>query len=90
MKVQHKIIDGEPYKVISRISAKKALEALIPAIMEIEGGYYVNVCEFISDANKGLSATGSLYRFESTSKIVGPVGWEGDYVDTITVVESEL
>ena len=88
MTVRHEIIDGEPYKVIGRLSTKETLESLIPAIMEIEGGYYENICEFITAANNGLSATGSPYRFESTSKIEGPVGWEGDYVDTITVVES--
>ncbi len=55
MVVRHKIIDGMPYKIIGRtISIQETLEALIPAIMEIEGGYYLNVCEFISDANRGL------------------------------------
>jgi len=71
------------------MTTRETLEALIPAIMAIEGGYYENVCEFISEANKGLSGIGSPYRFESTSTIAGAVGWEGDYVDTTTVVESE-
>ncbi len=88
MVVRHKIIDGMPYKIIGRISIQETLEALIPAIMEIEGGYYANVCEFISDANRGLTEIGSPYRFESTSKICWPGELaEGVYVDNITVIE---
>jgi hypothetical protein len=70
---------------------KETLEALIPAIMEIEGGYYSTVCEFISDANRCLAGVDYQYRFESTSKVDDGEGW-GDTinVDTITVVECNL
>jgi hypothetical protein len=89
---RHKIIDGMPFKIIGRISIQETLEALIPAIMEIEGGYYAKVCEFISDANKGLANIGSPYRFESTYRMDGEEGkWGGlvENVDTIKVIEVE-
>lgn len=85
--MRNKIIDGQPYKVNGRVSAKETLEALIPAIMEIEGGFYENVCEFIEAANKGLEQLGSPYRFESTSKMDDTPLGAGKNVDTITVKE---
>lgn len=72
------------------MTTKETLEALIPAIMEIEGRYYETVCEFISDANRGLAAAGSPYRFESTSRMDGIEGeWGGPVknVNAITIVE---
>lgn len=57
---------------------RETLEAMIPAILEIEGGYHENACEFISDANQGLAEIGSSYCFEATSKMVGTEGeWAG-------------
>ena len=70
------------------MTTKETLEALIPAIMEIEGGYYENVCKFISNANKELERLGSPYRFESTSKMVDAMSLgKVENVDTITVIE---
>ena len=76
-------------KPIDSISPKEILEALIPAIADIEHGYYENICYFISDANKGLERLGSPYRFESTSKVRRSWDVTGAFVDKITVIEIE-
>jgi len=72
------------------MTTKETLEALIPAIMEIEGGYYENICFFISDANAGLERIGSPYRYKATSKIcsAGTLA-EGEYVNIIEVVQGQ-
>lgn len=70
------------------ISAKATLEALIPAIMDIERGYLEHVLGFVSDANKGLERLGSPYRFITTSKTKRVWDVTGEYVDTITVIET--
>ena len=68
------------------MTTQETLEALIPAIMEIEGGYYENVCFFISDANAGLERIGSPYRYKANSKTHSPGTLaEGEYVDTIWI-----
>jgi hypothetical protein len=76
--------------ILERDERRLELKALIPAIMKIERGYYENVCYFIAKANEGLEQAGSTYRFASTAKMVnvGELG-EGEYVDTVTVVEAE-
>lgn len=48
------------------MNVKETLESLIPAIADIEGGYYETVCEFIHDANVGLERINSPYRFNAS------------------------
>ncbi len=67
-------------------SVKQTLEALIPAIKDIESGWYEYIEYFEQLANERLAELGSPYRYVSTSILTGPEGWEGDYVDNMSVV----
>jgi len=71
------------------VSTKNTLEALIPAIMDIERGYHEHVVAFLSDANKGLERVGSPYRFTATFTIKRSWDVTGKFVDTISVVEAK-
>lgn len=75
---------------IGTISAKETLEAMIPAIMDIERGYHEHVHAFIMDANKSLEQLGSPYRFTSTYKTKRSWDVTGEYVDTISVIETSM
>jgi hypothetical protein len=70
------------------LDVKATLESLIPAIKNIEAGYYSVVCYFLADANKSLADAGSPYRFCSKGKARenGNMA-SGIYVDQIIVKE---
>lgn len=70
------------------ISTREVLEALIPAMADIERGHFEHVSYFICEANKSLEQTGIPYRYEATSSLRRSWDVTGAFVDRITVVES--
>lgn len=74
---------------IDQEQAKKIMEALIPAILDIEDGWPDNIDLFLTKAHEGLEGIGVHVRYDYSVQTEDVLGAQVDFVDRIWIAEGE-